>query len=151
LYGSIIIVLVERGIYCWFAKIPPKEGFFDSLIVNFCSTIIVGLAFPALIAIIGGLGAMLPGITGQVFLAIGTWLWEGTKYTNLTIGFTFFWLFVTFLLTIRFEASILVKRWENRSATFAVSASILSWRANTITYGFLFIFLLVAFILGLPS
>ena len=145
LYGSVIIVLAEWGMYYWFAKVPPKEAFIDALLINLFSTVVFGLAFPVFIAAAGSVGSMLPGISGHIFSAIGTWLYDTMKYPGLAFGFTLFWLIVMFLLTVRFEAAVLAKRWKARSASFSLSPSALSWRANSLTYGALFMFLFFAF------
>jgi hypothetical protein len=113
--------------------------------VNIYSTVVIGLGFPLVVAAIGGVGSLLPGAVGQFFSAAGTWVYEGIAYPTLTFGFTFFWLIVTFVLTVRYEATVLEKRWKARSVKYPLSAAALSWRGNAITYGGLLLYFLLTF------
>jgi hypothetical protein len=142
LYGSVLIVLLEWAIYWWSAKVPASDAFLDALIVNLYSTVVVGLALPLGIGLVGALGALLPEPVGEFFWAFGTWIYEGVKYPKLTIAFTFLWLIVTYLLTVKYESHVLRVRWARRGLEPLISARAVSWRANSLTYAGLFAFLL---------
>lgn len=148
LYGSVLIILVESAIYWSIAGLPIKDAFRDSLMVTLYSTVVVGIGVPIVIALVGGAGSFLSGTTGQFFSAMGTWVYEGNEFLNLTFAFTGFWLLVTFYMTVRFEAAVLAKRWNARALQAPMSAGAISWRANSITYAGLAAFLLLSFIVS---
>lgn len=149
LYGSILIILVEWFLYCRLASAPRKEAFWDSLIANVLSTLIIGFGLPLVIATITmlvdvpALKKLIPLDISHVLLALGTWVYEGAEYPKLTNTMTVFWLVVTFFLTVWYEAKILRKRWIRRGFVGKINPVQLSWYCNSITYAGLFIFFLV--------
>ena len=147
LYGSILIVLIEWGFYAWKARIPSKDALRDAFVVNLYSTVVVGLLFPLTIGTVSGVGMRLSGEAeaGHLFAAAGTWIYEGLKHPRLTFGFTLFWLAVTFVLTVFFEAWVAARRWRKRGVEPPVSARRLSWLCNSATYAGLFLVFLFGF------
>jgi len=133
-YGSILIVVAEWGVYYWQARIPAAEAFMDALVVNSLSTVVIGFLFPMAIAAIGMVGTLLPGRVGQLFLAVGTWIYSGSAYPRLAIGLTLMWFLISFLLTVAFETRLLSRRWASRGVAPCISARRLSWRSNVLTY-----------------
>ncbi len=146
LYGSILIILVEWFLYVRLAGVPRDLAFWDSLVTNILSTIVVGFGFPFAIGLVTWFGLFIPWGVGDVLLALGTWLYEGIKYPKLSIGMTGFWLLVTFFLTVRYETKILSKRWKKREFTGRITPEKLNWICNSITYAGLLIFFLVAWV-----
>ncbi len=146
LYGSILIILVEWFLYVRLASVPRDLAFFDSLVANVLSTIVVGFGFPFAIGFIGYLGSVVSTEVGDVSMALGTWVYGNMKYPKLSMSMTAFWLSVTFYLTVRYEAKVTCNRWNGRGFTGKISPEKLSWYCNSITYAGLFIFFLVAWV-----
>ncbi len=134
LYGMVLIVLAEWGLYVRLAKLPAREAFWDALTANLVSTVVIGFGFPLLIAALGMWGESLPKPAGQILLAAGTWVFDRIRYPRLTFLFTAFWLCVTYVLTVYCEAWFLSRRWRARGVTPPISPLALNWRSNTITY-----------------
>lgn len=147
LYGSILIVLVEWFLYVRLASVPRDLAFWDSLVANVLSTIVVGFGLPLAIGLISSFGHFITwGGFGDVLLALGTWAYGGIKYPKLSLTMTAFWLVVTFFLTVWYEAKILRKRWDRRGFVGKIKPVKLSWYCNSITYAGLYIVFLVAWI-----
>ncbi len=146
LYGSILIILVEWFLYVRLAAVPRELAFFDALVTNILSTLVVGFGFPFVIGFIGYLGSVVSPEVGEVSMALGTWVYENMKYPKLSFSMTALWLIVTFFLTVRYEAKIIRNRWAGREFTGKIRPEKLSWYCNSITYAGLFIFFLVAWV-----
>jgi hypothetical protein len=143
LYGSVAIILAEWLIYIFLASVPRGDAFWDAVVANLASTVLIGFGFPLAIGIVGYLGSSLPYGIGDIFLVVGTWVYENIKHPKLTKAMTLFWMAVTFLLTVLFEARILRKRWNERGFTGTISVNKLSWYSNGVTYIGIFIYFLV--------
>lgn len=146
LYGSILIILIEWLLYTRLASVPRDLAFWDSLIVNVLSTLVVGFGFPLAIGLIGLFGSFIPWGFGDISMALGTWVYEGIKYPKLSMSMTAFWLVVTYFLTVRYETKILRKRWEKREFKGKMTPEKLNWICNSVTYLGLFIFFLAAWV-----
>jgi hypothetical protein len=146
LYGSILIILVEWLLYVRLASVPKGPAFWDSLVTNLLSTVVVGFGFPFVIGLISWFGLFIPWGVGDILLALGTWVYEGIKYPKLSMSMTAFWLLVTYFLTVRYETKILRKRWEKRGFTGKMTPEKLNWICNSVTYAGLFIFFLAAWV-----
>jgi len=149
LYGSILIILVEWIIYILLASVPRGDAFWDAVVANLASTVFIGFGFPLAIGIIGAIGSNLPHGIGDISLVMGTWVYENIKHPKLTKAMTLFWMVVSFLLTVYFEAKILRKRWNERGFTGKISVNKLSWYSNSVTYIGIFIYFLVGWALKL--
>lgn len=147
LYGSIIIILVEWFLYMCLASVPREQAFWDSLIANVLSTLVVGFGFPLAIGLIGLLGSIIPWGVGDISMALGTWVFENSKYPKITTYMTAIWLVLTFFITVRYEAKILRKRWDSRGFTGKITPDRISWYCNSVTYAGLFTFFLFAWVL----
>lgn len=146
LYGSILIILVEWFLYVRLASVPRDLAFFDALVANILSTLVVGFGFPLVIGFIGYLGSVVSPEVGEVTMALGTWVYENMKYPKLSFSMTALWLIVTYFLTVKYEAKIIRNRWCGREFSGKISPEKLSWYCNSITYAGLFIFFLVAWV-----
>jgi hypothetical protein len=134
-YGGILIIATEWFIYFQWAKIPKYEAFWDALLVNLISTLLVGFGVPLLIALISvGVGAILPNTINSYALALGTWVWEGLPFPKVMWASTIFWWIITFILTVIVERKTLERRWISRNYKPVISARNLSWRSNGLTY-----------------
>lgn len=147
MYGSILIILVEWFLYTRLASVPRGLAFWDSLVANLLSTLVIGIGFPFVIGLISWIGLFIPSWgVGDVLLALGTWVYEGIKYPKLSMTMTAFWLVVTYFLTVWYEVKIIRKRWDKRGFTGKIDPVKLSWYCNSITYAGLFIFFLAAWV-----
>ena len=117
------------------AEFSRKESLFQVIGVNVISTIVVGLGFPLILAIIGGIGSFLPEPVGPYFFLLGTWVVDKVPYDIkllpyvMGIGFL-----ATYFLTVYFEAWCLEKYWNRKKIETAITARNLSWYANTFSY-----------------
>ena len=143
LYGGILIVIVEWLIYIYWAKIPKLPAFWDALIANIASTLLVGFGLPLLIAAVSAAASFaLPPALGDYALALGTWVYEGAHFPKLIMASIYFWYFVTFFLTVFVETIALKKLWKERQYEAVKSACSLSWISNAVTYFGLLIYLI---------
>jgi hypothetical protein len=135
LFGSLWIIGIEGLLYKKIAKLTIKESFFEALIINLISTIVIGIGFPLILAIIGYAGSMLPKPFNNYFLLLGTWVFEGIQYKGnsllivVVLGFI-----ITYLLTVPFEAWCLKKYWNKKQIKVEITANKLSWICNSISY-----------------
>ncbi len=148
LYGSVWILLSEWIVYRYKGNIPWKTAFWDVLIVNALSTIVIGLGFPFLIALLSGAFGFTGGREstdiGGLFLAIGTWIvGDNSPYPKVAITMTCVWLVVTFVLTVYFETWLLSKRWAKRGFVAPIKPLVLNWYANCLSYVGLLILLII--------
>lgn len=138
--GQIWIIGAETYVYKCKAELSAKESLFQVIGINLISTIVVGLGFPLVLAIIGGIGSFLPEPVGPYFFLIGTWVFDKVPYKIellpyvMSIGFI-----ATYFLTVRFEAWCLDKYWSRKKIKAAITAKKLSWYANTYSYAGLII------------
>lgn len=88
LHGSILKVVTEWAVYVWLGSERPRPALIDALFVTAYSTILIGLGFPIVLAIVGGVGMLAPSPVGDFFSALGTWVYEGNRYPEMTYGFT---------------------------------------------------------------
>jgi len=147
--GSILIVLIEAYIYRTKGAISQANALKDSFIANLWSTVLIGFGVPlAVAAITGALGEALPSQQGY-YLAIGTWLVDWMEYPKATVAFVYFWLVVSYLLTVQLERYVLSKRWLKRGETAAVMAKRLCWLSNSATYALLLLALSLVLLLSL--
>ena len=133
--GQVWIIGAETYVYMNKAKLSRKESLFQVVGVNLISTIVVGLGFPFMLAVIGGIGSFLPEPVGPYFFLLGTWVVDKVPYDIellpyvMGIGFL-----VTYFLTVYFEAWCLETYWNRRKIETAITAKNLSWYANTFSY-----------------
>ncbi len=149
LYGSILIILIEWLLYIFLAFVPREYAFWDALVVNVLSTVVIGFGFPLVIGVIGAVGSLLPWGIGDVSMALGTWVYDNIKHPKLTKAMTIFWMAVTFILTVRYEARLLKKRWAERHFTGKISADRLSWYSNSATYAGMLLYFIFGWFLKL--
>jgi len=96
---------------------------------------VVGLGFPFVLAVIGGVGSFLPEPLGPYFFLLGTWVFDRVPYDIkllpyvMTVGFV-----VTYFLTVHFEAWCLSKYWSKKKIESAITAKKMSWYANSLSY-----------------
>jgi hypothetical protein len=139
--GSVFIVLIEWAVLNRFAHISSQSAIKDVLFVNLVSTGISAIFIPILVALIPVFGLAMPNESSTdingVLEAVGTWVSSSTKYLNLTLGMTAFWLVVAFFITVWVEGKLLSARWKNRGAISAHSAMTVSITANIASYFFL--------------
>ena len=150
IFGSIFIVIIEAYVYRTKGGISKTNSLKDSFIANLWSTVLIGFGFPlVLAAITGGLSEALPSQQGY-FLAIGTWLVDWMQFPKATVAFVYFWLVVSFLLTVPLEQYVLSKRWSKRGEPASANATRLCWLGNSATYALLLVALTLVFLVSLP-
>lgn len=144
-FGSVAIVLVEWWVHVKFGDLRARDALADVFWANLLSTVVVGLGLPVLIATAGSVARGLPGEAGRLAFAAGTWMFDGSSYARLTLGFTFAYLIVCYVLTVYFEARVVAWRWRARRAAPARSARALSWIGNSLTYAGVFAYFVCVF------
>lgn len=133
--GQVWIVLSEFAVFQIVLKGEEKENMIQVLKINILSTCVIGLGFPLLLAIIGLAGSFLPDPLGKNFLLLGTWVMDRVPYDVTLLPYVVSaGLFVTFFLTVLFEARCLQAHWDAKQCQHQVKAITLSWMANTLSY-----------------
>lgn len=139
LFGSVAILGGEWLVYRYRGGLFWKNGFFDALIANFSSTVVVGFGLPfAIAALSASLGYLTHNVSEKIsglLIALGTWVvGDHPLYPKIALIMIPVWLIVTFLLTVRFEAWILQKRGKRRGEHPTITPLKLSWFSNSLSY-----------------
>ncbi|MEH6420880.1 hypothetical protein [Pseudomonas sp. CGJS7] len=142
--GGIAVVLVEWLAHIKLSGSRPGAALGDVFWANLLSTVVIGLPLPWLIAAASQIAAKHNDAAALV-LAAGTWSFDGFPDPRLSLGFTFAYLALCFVLTVYFEAWVIARRWRRRGAQPARSARALSWIGNGLTYTGLLIFFVCEF------
>lgn len=143
IFGQVWILFIETFLLKKASGLDAKTTFKHVFIANLVSTIIVGLGFPFVLAIITGLAMELPQPYGGYGSALGTWVYEGAPYIKHLGYISLVWLLVTFLLTVFCEKAFY--KWYWRKVGFAPSFSInkFIWQAHAASYLGLLIIVMV--------
>ncbi len=132
--GQIWIMGVEYLIYRRLVMVSKQEAFGDIFSANIFSTFAVAFGLPLIIAFAGLAGNFLPGNMGEVLPAIGTWMYENSKYNKLAVYMTLFWFALSFVVTVYFEAWIYRRRWRKRGFDSDMNPTTLCWYTNTVSH-----------------
>lgn len=134
LYGQVWILASETFIYCKCTDLDPVTAFKQVFLVNLGSTIVVGLGFSFILAIVTALAMSLPEPFKDYASLMGTWAYEGAPHTNLLGPLSLIWLTVTFILTIIYERWHLSKLWLKANYQGPITISGLMVRAHVVSY-----------------
>lgn len=132
--GQIWIIGVEFIIYRRLVKVSKQDIFGDVFSANIFSTLAVAFGLPLIIAFAGLACNFLPGNIGEVLSAIGTWVYENSKYNKLAVYMTLFWFALSFVVTVYFEAWIYRRRWRKRGFDSDMNPTTLCWYTNTVSH-----------------
>lgn len=143
IYGQIWILFIETLMLRKVSGLNTKTTFKQVFYANLASTIIIGLGFPFILAIITGFAIQLPQPYGSYASALGTWVYDGDPHTKYIGHISLVWLFITFLLTVIYEK--LFYKWYWRKVNFSPSFSInkFIWQAHVASYSGLLIIILL--------
>ncbi len=141
--GQIWIIGVEFLIYRRMVSTSKQDAFWDVFSVNLLSTVAIAFGLPILIATIGLAGSFYPGHLGEIIPALGTWVYEKSRYSKLAVYMALFWFVLLFILTVFFEALIFRRRWKKRSFYPNITPLNLCWYTNALSHLGLFIAVLV--------
>lgn len=141
--GQIWIMGVEFIIYRRLVIVSKQEAYGDIFSANIFSTLVVTFGLSLLITLAGLVGSLVPGNLGEVLPALGTWVYENSKYNKLAVYISFFWFVLLTVATVYFESWIYRRRWRKRGFYTNVNPTILSWYTNTISHIGLFIAILI--------
>jgi hypothetical protein len=120
-----------------------KDAFRDVLVVNIASTIVIAVGIPILIAGVSLCGNFLPGRTGELILAMGSWVYDKSRFARLAVSASLVWFFLLFIITVYFEALILKWLWNRRKSSPEVGAATLSWWSNSVSHLGIFVAILL--------
>ncbi len=143
IFGQIWILVSETYLYTKFVKLNVSTAFKQVFIVNLASTIIVGLGFPFLLAVITAFGMSLPDPYGDYMSLIGTWVYDTAPYIEYLPYFTVFWLIITFFLTVLCERWFLLRIWAKNNINSPINVNSLMWRVHLVSYTGLIIIILI--------
>ena len=141
--GQIWIVGVEFIIYRRLLVSSKQHAFGDVLVVNLLSTIAIAFILASIIAAGGLVGSFLPGDTGALISALGSWVYDNAKYGRLAVYMSLFWFIFLSVVTVYFESWVYKRRWRKRGFAPNVSSTTLSWCANAVSHIGLFVAVLV--------
>jgi hypothetical protein len=134
--GQVWIAGSETYVYKRNANLSLKESLKEVVLINLISTVVVGLGFPFILAVIGGIGSFLPEPIGPLFFLLGTWIVDKVPYDINLLPYVMAVGFVaTYFLTVFFESWCLNKYWKRKKIETTITAKKLSWYANSVSYG----------------
>lgn len=143
IFGQVWILLVETMVLKKFSGFNTVVAFKQVLYANLLSTVIVGLGFPFLLAVITAFAMQFSQPYGGYASAIGTWAYYNAPYMQY-LGYTSLaWLLITFLLTMFCEKKFYKWYWVkiDFNPNFPVTKFI--WIAHVLSYAGLLIIVVV--------
>ena len=143
IFGQIWILFVETLFLKKTSGLNTKTAFKYVFFANLVSTIIVGLGFPFILAVITAFGMELPQPFSGYSSILGTWVYDNAPHTKYLGFIALVWLFITFILTIFCEKAFYNWYWHKVGfiPTFSVNKFI--WQAHLVSYLGLLIIVLV--------
>ena len=142
IFGQIWILTSETYLYKKLVKIDYVTAFKQVFIVNLVSTVVVGLGFPFLLAVITALGMELPKPYGGYMSALGTWAYDRAPHAEVLPFLLVFWLLVTFFLTVLCERWVLLKIWKKANFESPIEVNKLMLQVHLVSYAGLVIIVL---------
>lgn len=115
LVGFLVIVFIESLVFSYYTNIKLPKSIKKITLVNIKSTLLIYVLFPVIISFFGIIGSFLPSNLGKLFLSLGTWVLDGFELNRLSLKITFFWLAISFILSVFLEYYYLKKIFHNRT------------------------------------
>ncbi|ROR97871.1 hypothetical protein EDC56_3538 [Sinobacterium caligoides] len=132
--GQLWILFVETTLLKVVSEISLKSAFTQVFLANLISTVVVGLGFPLLLAVVTAFGMLLPEPYGDYSSAIGTWIYEGAPAFDYLGYISLLWLLVTFILTVFCERAFYSWYWRKSGYTPSFSLNKFIIQAHAASY-----------------
>ena len=143
--GQVWILSTETYFLNKVTNTSISHSFKYVFLANLISTIVIGFGFPFLLALITGLGTMLPTPYGGYFSIVGTWAYSNAPHVEYVEPITFIWLFITFILTVYCEKLFYKKHYKKIGFDENFNLNTFIWKIHLISYSGLLIILLLMF------
>ena len=143
IFGQVWILFIETFLFKKQSGLKAKIALKHVFLANLVSTIIVGLGFPLLLAIITAFGMELPHPYGGYVSALGTWIYDSAPYIKYLGYISLAWLFITFILTVFCEKAFYKWYWRKIGFNPSFSVNQFIWQAHAASYSGLLIIVLV--------
>lgn len=134
IFGQVWILVSETYFYTKLVKLEVVPAFKQVFVVNLVSTIVVGLGFPFLLAVLTAFGMVLPEPYNDYMSILGTWIYDKAPYIDILPHITIFWLLITFILTILCERWVLLRLWGKAEFKSPIHVNSLMWRVHLVSY-----------------
>jgi len=143
IFGQVWILLAETIIFNRVSGQSLKTSFKHVFLANLVSTLLVGLGFPFLLALVTGIAMELPQPYGGYASALGTWIYDSAPYIKYLGYISLIWLLVTFVLTVYCEKWFYRWYWKKVGFTANFNINKFIWQAHAASYSGLLIIVLV--------
>ena len=143
IFGQVWILFIETLLLKRVSGLSTKSTFLHVFFANLVSTIIVGLGFPIILAVISAFGMALPQPYGGYSSAAGTWIYESAPYIKYLGYISIAWLLVTFILTVYCEKTFYKWYWRKVGFTPRFSINKFIWQAHIASYSGLLIIVVI--------
>lgn len=143
IFGQVWILFIETLLLKNASGQNAKTSFKHVFFANLVSTIIVGIGFPILLAVITAFAMKLPHPYGGYASALGTWIYDNAPYIKYLGYISLAWLFVTFILTVFCEKAFYKWYWRKVDFTPQFSVNKFIWQAHAASYSGLLMIVLV--------
>ena len=141
--GQVWILFIETLLLKKVSGLNVKTTFKHVFFANLVSTILIGLGFPFLLAVITAFGMALPQPYGGYASALGTWIYDSAPHMNYLGYISLAWLFVTFVLTVFCEKAFYKWYWRKIDFTPSFPINKFIWQAHAASYSGLLIIVVV--------
>jgi len=108
--------------------------------VNIASGMVIAVGLPFAVGFASGIGAFMPGEPGQLWSALGTWVFPDSDYRRLAMWMTIPWSVLALLLTVKFETWYITRLLQKREVSPPATIKKICWIANIISHGGLALF-----------
>lgn len=101
--GLLWSMCAEGWVYHRYLACTYSSAIWLALGVNILSGLLIGVGFPFLVALAGGVGVYLNFPYGEVLITLGSWVFSDSPYRNWALMMVVPWMAVSFWLTFKFE------------------------------------------------
>ncbi|CUA83181.1 hypothetical protein Ga0061064_0467 [Pseudidiomarina woesei] len=143
IFGQVWILFIETMLLKKASGLSTTTTFKHVFLANLMSTLIVGLGFPFLLAVITAFAMELPQPYGGYASALGTWIYDSAPHIKYLGYISLAWLLVTFLLTVFCEKAFYNWYWRKVGFNPSFSINKFIWQAHAASYSGLLIIVLV--------
>jgi len=131
--GLLWSMCAEGWVYRRYLACAYSYAVWLALGVNILSGLLIGVGFPFLVAIVGGIGVYLVSPYREVLTTLGSWVFSDSPYRTWALMMVVPWMCVSFWLSFKFELWFILNKLtsvdleENDLKTMCLAANIVSY------------------------
>lgn len=134
IYGQVWILGTETYIFIKETGVKTAMAFKQVFFANLVSTLLIGIAFPLLLATITYAATSSPGPFGDILSAVGTWAYDSAPYGEFVFPITLVWIVVSFLMTMYCERKFYLWYWQRTNFSFDLPINKFILKMHLVSY-----------------